>query len=78
MIDNEVHNAFHQSFLNTMKSNTFERSKTIQAVIELGEGTTEYGVKKIVDQRTRRGQNQYLVKWTGYANNENTWLPAKT
>lgn len=32
-----------------------------------------YVVEKIVDSRTRAGVKQYLVKWEGYADAENTW-----
>jgi hypothetical protein len=37
----------------------------------------EYEVERIVSQRTRRGKTQYLVKWVGYPDYENTWEPAK-
>ena len=38
----------------------------------------EFLVKRILDHRgnsTRRTDYEFLVKWTGYDNNENTWEP---
>jgi len=37
----------------------------------------EYEVEKIVAQRKRRGKTQYLVKWSGYPDYENTWEPVE-
>lgn len=33
----------------------------------------EYEVEAIVADRTRRGKKQYLLKWKGYPDSENTW-----
>ena len=40
------------------------------------EGDEEYGVEKILDGRLWRKQKQYLMKWEGYPDSENTWEPA--
>ena len=34
-----------------------------------------YQIEKVLDKRTRRGQTEYLVKWQGYPNEANTWVP---
>mmetsp|Transcript_33178 Transcript_33178/g.51862 ORF Transcript_33178/g.51862 Transcript_33178/m.51862 type:complete len:171 (-) Transcript_33178:66-578(-) len=41
-------------------------------------GTKEktYAVEKIVDKRTTKGRVEYLLKWEGYPDAENTWEPA--
>ena len=41
------------------------------------DGELEYEVEDILDSRKYRRQFQYLVKWKGYDNGQNTWEPAK-
>ena len=43
------------------------KSKTLQS--------DEYEVEKIVDYREIKSVQQYLVKWKGYSDDENTWEP---
>lgn len=35
----------------------------------------EYSVEKILDKRTKGGKTEYLIKWEGYPDSENTWEP---
>ena len=35
----------------------------------------EYEVEEVLDSRIQRKKLQYLVKWKGYPNEENTWEP---
>ena len=37
----------------------------------------EYEAEKILDIRNYKKRIEYLVKWKGYDNTENTWEPAK-
>ena len=39
------------------------------------EGTPEYEVEEILDSRLKRGKLEYLVKWSGYTDDYNTWEP---
>jgi len=34
-------------------------------------------VETILDHKTRHGRGQFLVKWKGYPNGENSWEPVK-
>ena len=38
---------------------------------------SQYKVEKLVAKRRMRGKIQYLVKWLGYPDNENTWEAKK-
>ena len=39
------------------------------------EGTLGYEVEGVLDSRLKRGKLEYLVKWSGYTDNYNTWEP---
>ena len=39
------------------------------------EGNPEYEVEEILDSRLKHGKLEYLVKWSGYTDNYNTWEP---
>src|SRR6266436_751726 len=39
------------------------------------EGTPEYEVEEVMDSRLKRGKLEYLVKWSGYTDDYNTWEP---
>ena len=39
------------------------------------EGSPEYKVEEVLNSRLKRGKLEYLVKWSGYTDNYNTWEP---
>jgi hypothetical protein len=38
-------------------------------------GEEEYKVEEIIDVRKWHNQKQYLIKWKGYTENDNSWEP---
>lgn len=42
---------------------------------ELDLGTDVFVVETILNKRVKRGVTEYLIKWLGYNNSENTWEP---
>ena len=64
-----VHNVFHVSQLKPMVGDVeFEQ----QIEVESG---VEFEIERVVDSRVVKGVQQYLVKWKGYSDFENMWLP---
>ena len=39
------------------------------------EGEPEYEVEEVLDSRLKCGKLEYLVKWSGYTEDHNTWEP---
>ena len=77
MIDRGIHNAFHASLLKPYTEDKFRRQVQPPPPLRLDDGTEEYEVEKILGTRKNRGKRQYLVKWLGYPDHENTWLDSK-
>jgi chromodomain-containing protein/p58 integrase-like protein len=63
-----IHPIFHVSLLNPTKNPETTRDD---------ETFEEFEVEHILDKRVRQGKVEYLVKWKGYENNENTWEPTE-
>jgi len=50
-----------------------ERQKKIPPKPVIIEGEEEFKVEKILNKRTIRGKEKFLVRWKGYMTEEDTW-----
>ena len=68
----KVHDVFHSSQLKPASGGS-----RVPAAIALEEDAEEeYEVEAVVGKRSVRGQSQYLVRWRGYGQFDDTWEPA--
>src|SRR5712671_3238938 len=71
-----IHPAFHASLL-TPYVETKEHGKSYtRPPPDMIEGEAEYEVEVIRAHRHQRRKLQYLIKWKGYPESDNTWEPA--
>ena len=74
MIERRIHNAFHASLLKPFFPDTFNRRDPPPPPVQFEDGHDEYEVEKILHHRKRRNRMQYLIKWVGYPDHENSWV----
>ena len=76
-----IHDVFHVSRLKAYHApEDNDPSRSIPPrppPILLDDGTEEYEVERILDRCTYRHQLQYLMKWLGYGDEDNQWIPAR-
>lgn len=67
--DWNIHNVFHSSQLKSVVGDVEQEQELL---VESGE--TEFEIERVLDSRVVRGSKQYLVKWKGYADYDNSWV----
>jgi transposase InsO family protein len=70
----KVHNVFHVSLLEPYYGRGKDESSSLP-LPELANGEPEWEVEEILDERIRKGNTQFLVKWVGFPSDYNQWLP---
>ncbi len=67
-VDRLIHDVFHVSQLKPVICDVQRETEL------LVDGELEYEIEKILDMRTVRNTQQFLVKWKGYEDYNNTWV----
>ena len=70
-----IHNVFHVSLLEPFESR--EGDQTPQPRPLEVDGSNEWEIEHVLDAKTSQGQLQYLVKWVGWSDAYNEWVPAR-
>jgi hypothetical protein len=76
----KIHPVFHNSLLKPYVETTQHGQNFARPPPEIIEGEEgHYEIEQILASRPTRNRKstQYLVKWKGYPDSENSWLPAK-
>ena len=70
----KIHDVINVSRVRPYKPPVEGQHVTLPEAVEV-EGTPEYEVEQVLDSRLKRGKLEYLVKWSGYTDDYNTWEP---
>src|SRR5229473_6387331 len=73
-----IHNVFHTSLLSPYRETDAHGPNYSRLPPDLIKGEEEYEVEKVINHRHigRARTLQYLIKWIGYPEADNTWEPA--
>ena len=70
----QIHDVINVSCIRPYKPLVAGQSSVPPKPIDV-EGNAEYEVQEIPDSRLKQGKLEYLVKWSGYTDDYNTWKP---
>ena len=71
-----IHNVFHSILLKPFTETSQYGPVKTKPPPDLIEGEEQYEVDHIISHRKRLGRYSYLVRWTGYGPEEDSWEPA--
>jgi hypothetical protein len=73
-----IHDVFHASLLRPYKETEQKGANYTRPPPDIVQGESEYEVEAIINHRHhgRKQDLQYLLKWKGYPDADNTWEPA--
>ncbi|ELR10361.1 hypothetical protein GMDG_08737 [Pseudogymnoascus destructans 20631-21] len=71
-----IHNVFHASLLSKAQESSLRPLQSPPPPVLILD-QPEYEVESILDKKTLRGQDYFLVKWKGYPTSNNTWEPKR-
>ena len=71
----KIHDVFHATLLTPYEENETYGKKAIPSPPDVDEEGEHYEVEAIINHRTYRGYDQYLIKWKDFDSSENTWEP---
>jgi hypothetical protein len=70
----KVHPVFHVSYLEPYYQGIQSELNEEMPPPELVNDQEEYEVEEILDQKLRKGEKRYLVKWKGWSDDYNQWV----
>lgn len=73
----KIHPVFHAALLTPFRETAEHGPSFPQPPPDIIEGTEEYEIEAIIAHRGNHQRRQYLVKWAGYPDSENQWMPTR-
>ena len=70
----KIHDVINMSQVRPYKPPVIGQCVTLPEAVEV-EDIPKYEVEEVLNSRLKKGKLEYLVKWSGYTNDHNTWEP---